>query len=308
MENVNDLRKRVKYERFTTHVFYFVIIVIILLLFRCCSGKKDIISNLTIQQKQDSINLLKQNVKCLENRHAVIFVQDTTVNKKHGKYVRTALVVGKDNLPFSSLFIADVKVPYRVNVPSKDRCHCKVVKPSYFLSWPPYFKNKDITINNGVVKNDPVLSNSMTVCLDKTYRQDSSRILFQGKIEPQNLLLNSTQSVNFNHKYIEYLPNPYRLKAEKAFWTGVGTAGAAALLYGASEIVGHPKYWDDQDNGAAKKKHNLILGLRTGSAILGGLSVISFGRTVYFHKMEGKFIVNPTSINLQINLNESTKK
>jgi len=308
MENVNDLRKRVKYERFTTHVIYLVIIIILILLFRCCSGKKEIISNLVINQKQDSINLLKEKVNCLKNRQPIVFVQDTIVNKKHGKYVRALLVVGRDNLLPSSIFIADVKVPYRVNIPTKTCCHCKIVKPSYFLSWPPYFKNKDIAINNGVVKDDPLLSKSLTVCLDKTYRQDSSKVLFEGKIEPQRLSLGSNSVVNFTHSYIEYLPNPYRLKAEKSFWTGIGLAGTSALLYGASELLGHPKYWDGQDNTSAKRKHDLILGLRIGSAISGGLSVFSFGRTIYFHKREGKFIVNPTSVGLQINLDEPAKK
>jgi len=62
--------------------------------------------------------------------------------------------------------------------------------------------------------------------------------------------------------------------------------------------MGHPKYWDNRDNSDAERKSNWILGLRIGSGVAAAYSGFEFGRTIYFHKMETRFIVDPTTIGL----------
>jgi hypothetical protein len=145
---------------------------------------------------------------------------------------------------------------------------------------------------------------NLEVNLTKQYRDDKIITLVKKEVplSLSNLFSMNNTLLEESHTYIEYLPNPYRQKAENSFWTGVTFGIASAGCYAISEGMGHPKYWDGLDNSAAEKKSNQIQALRVASTIFGTASVLEFGRTVYFHNMESKFIINPTKIGLTINL------
>lgn len=109
--------------------------------------------------------------------------------------------------------------------------------------------------------------------------------------------------LSYKYNFLEYVPNKYSSKEENAFnWAlicGITSAG----LYAGSEALGHPEFWDGKDNSHARNKSDLIRGLRVGSAVFGTLSLIEFGRTIYFHN-KCKLYLSPTSIKLNISLDK----
>lgn len=319
------LRRGVNRERFITHGAYLVIIVILLICFKCCTSNTEQKYNEQLQgkdellkAKDESIGLLNKTVQGLENRKAVLIVKDTTVDKKHGRYVM-AIIDCTDGTRPSAAFFADIKVPYKVPVPIPCPKCPEVNKDRVALPVLPIIPGSD---NNESIKSSkvnmeqakpPLLTNdwsgdSIKVSLNKQYRQDTIKTLFEKNISLKTFLLSSPlPSIDFTHQYTEYLPNEYRAKSERTFWYGVGFAGLSGLLYGASELVGHPQYFDDRDNSGAQDKHNLIMGLRAASGLSGAASLFNFGRSIHYHHMEGKFIVYPTSIGLNIKLNTNKK-
>jgi hypothetical protein len=304
--------KRMKNERVITHVLYVLAIIIILLL-KCCSDKKHhkeismlqhekdslINVNNNLKNKYDSLadvlnlqvnayNLLakkcdslknenaklRNEINSLKNRKAIVEVTEEST----GKWVEAKMVPLKVEAPYK-LFLRDKECP---KLP-EDSCKQKICL-------------------------DDLAGDSLNVSLTKQYRTDTAKVLVNKKWSIRDITSGTFTSYNYKNTYIEYLPNPYRLKAQKSFWWGVGTGLGAIALYGTTEAMGHPKFFDDRDNSAAWRKHNLILGMRIGSGILGTISAVEFGRTIYFHHMEGKFIINPTSVGLTISLDKDKSK
>jgi hypothetical protein len=165
---------------------------------------------------------------------------------------------------------------------------------------------KDSCDNFNLLFKNSIFGNAdnriLEVNLTKQFRDDSPITLDYTKM-PVNLFSKTNVSLMSNHTYIEYLPNPYRCKAEESFASGIIFGGISVSTYVISEILGHPKYWDNRDNSDAEKKSSQILALRIISGVSAVASVFEFSRTVHFHKMESKYIISPTKIGLTINLN-----
>ncbi|MFH1151645.1 MAG: hypothetical protein V1788_00805 [Nanoarchaeota archaeon] len=294
-KNEGAFKPRKNY-RWIIHAIYLAIFIAILLLWKCCSGKtekenqENMVSLIVpLTQENDS---LKLRISELENRKAVLIVQNAIDLDNHsGKFVE-AIIVPSDDSRESSLFIKDVIKPVKVLVP--------VECPSIPECPPCPDANKDLV--NLIAEMDSLLDASLKVCLTKQYRTDSSKVLIDRNIQIKAFLMSLAPPINYTHTYIEYLPNPYRRKAENSFWRGVGFGAASAGCYIISESLGHPKYWDNRDNSDAEKKSNAIFWWRTGSTVFGAASLFEFGRTIYFHHREGKFIISPTKIGLTINL------
>lgn len=302
MKTIDEIKKEEVSEpkknyRWIIHAIYLAILIAILLLWKCCSDKEkkhqeDLISDLVSLTKKDFS--LRLRISELENRKAVLIVNEESINGKSGKFVR-AIIVPLDDSRDSSLFIEDFikRVPFEVFVPVE----CPPVPEC-----PPYPDvNKGLV--NLVAEMDSLLNASLTVCLTKQYKTDSSRILVDKDIKIKSFISGPEASVNYTHTYIEYLPNIYREKAENSFWRGVGFGAASVALYATTEALGHPKYWDNRDNSSAEKKSDAIFWLRTGSAAFAAASLFEFSRTIYFHNKEAKFIINPTKIGLTVNFN-----
>ncbi|HLP86340.1 MAG TPA: hypothetical protein VK153_00455 [Candidatus Paceibacterota bacterium] len=291
------LRKRIKNERIVTHLSYLVIIAILIILFcRKCDGYERIIEaqGYIIDALKDENSLLLNELK---NQKAVLNINED------GNVLYVSAVISDVNDPRpSEQVVRPIKVPYRVSVPTVDS--------SAIMMAEDCAKANDGLIALLAEKDDLLkrvnkfLDNSIETCVDKQYRQDSSVVLVKERFPLRSFLSDVPPSINYSHTYIEYLPNPYREKAEKNFRWGVGFAGGAVALYGISEALGHPKFRDDIDNSDAEKKHNQILSLRIGSGVLAAASMFEFGRTIYFHKMEGKFIVDPTKFGLVLYLDK----
>jgi len=293
------LKKRMKRERFITHGFYLVVIIIIIILFRNCSGESKSNFEAQLQSKNDSINLLNINIANLENRKAVLVVSNADSSGVTGRFVE-AKIVPMNDLGKSSIFIADVikrieiKVPYLVECPPAPKTEpCPIVV---------------IDSCKEKVCLDSLINDTVNVSLTKQYRDDVPISLVQKKILLKDFLSSSPPSLDYNNVYVEYLPNIYRQKTKNAFWSGVGLGGSSIILYGISEWLGHPVFIDGRDNSSAQRKHDLIFGLRVSSAVTAAASIIEFGRTVHFHNMEGKFIINPTKVGLVIDLDKVKPK
>jgi hypothetical protein len=292
LQKKNDsMKEKISHERLITHLIYIAIIAIFILFFcNKCVNKNNLISSLT--NKADSLQTLLNDCR---NQKAVPNVNDTLINGKSGKYI-TAKIVALTSLEESSMFIEDVikRVPFKVLVYSK----CPTC---------PITECPKLKVDSCVEKVclDTLTNDSIEVCLDKQYRADSSRILMLRKLALRDFILNNpSANINFTHTYIEYLENPYRVKAEQAFTRAIISGIFSIGLYATSESLGHPKYWDNRDNSGAQKKHDEIFLLRAGSTVFGLYSAFEFGRTIYFHKQEAKFIFNPTKISLTIYLDK----
>lgn len=297
---VSNSEKTKKNRRWMIHVIYCMIIIIIILLCRCCSGKKEKeyeAVKISLLSEIDSLNL---RINQLENRKAVLNVtENVNMNNSHGTFVK-AIIVSLEDKRDSSLFIKDiVKI---VNVPVPFLVKCPPIIPS--KKCPDI--DKDLVYFVADMNNS--LNDSIDVCLDKQYRTDSSRILMQKKLSLRDFTSMNPPSLAYNHIYIEYLPNKYRAKAEDSFWNGILFTAISAGSYVFSESLGHPKYWDNQDNSKAERKSSLILGSRLISGASAFMATVEFGRAFYFHNMESKFIVSPTKIGLTLNLSPNNKE
>jgi len=146
------------------------------------------------------------------------------------------------------------------------------------------------------------LNSKLNVNLERAWK-DSTSVLFNSKLSLSKLISLTSYNECYEYNFIEYTKNKYAFEEEKAFRWGLIFAAAATGLYATSEAVGHPKYWDNQNNSSAERKSHLIKGLRTGSTVLGIASALEFGRTIYFHK-KSKLYISPTTIKLQINLDK----
>jgi hypothetical protein len=225
-------------------------------------------------------SILKANYSLANYRKAVIFVSDyVNANGDSGK-LYTAIIVPIGNSGKSLLFVENVKCP-------------------------PCLKEKDSCLKK--ICLDGLVNDSLDVYLTKQYRSDNPISLVQKKWSIRDIVSGNLAPYDYKHTYIEYKENPYRQKVENAFWWGVGTGAGAIALYATTEAMGHPQFFDDRDNSAAWRKHNLILGLRIGSGILGAVSAVEFERAWHFHKLEGKFIINPTQLGLNVSLDKPKK-
>lgn len=301
-ENKNEgAFKPKKNRRWMIHAIYLAILIAILLLWKCCSGKTEkehqanmISLMVPLTQENDS---LKSRINQLENQKAVLVVTNTVKNHSSGKFVE-AIIVSSDDPRESSLFIEDVikRVPFKVLVS---------------VECPPVPKCPELPIaKDSCIEKvclDSLTKDSIEVCLDKQYRTDSSRILMLKKLALKDFILDNP-SVNYPHTYTEYLPNPYRQKADKAFKNAMISGGSAVVLYGLTELAGHAKFWDDRDNSDAQLKSNLIVGTRVVVTGLAAYSFFKFQRVIHFHKMETKLIVHPTTIGLTLRLDKSVGK
>ena len=297
-ENKNEkVSKPKKSYRWIIHVIYGVIIIAILLLWKCCCGEKEkecqekMSSIISLTLENDSLKLrINELENQLKNQKAVLNITDTVKNHSSGKFIE-AIIVSSDDSRESSRFIKDVVKIVKVEVPVSVEC-------------PPVPECPDVnkSLVDSLSKMNKSLDDSIDVCLDKQYRTDSARILMQKRLSLRSFTSMTPPSLDYSHTYIEYLPNPYRRKAENSLLGGICFATASIGFYGVSEALGHPVYFDDRDNSAAQRKHNQILALRILSGVSAAASVVEFGRTISFHHMEGKFIVNPTKIGLTINL------
>ncbi len=285
-----------KNRRWMVHVLYLAILIAILLLWKCCSDKKEKEYDSTLislSKKADSLTnengALKIKINELENRKAVLVSRDTTENHLSGRFVK-AIIVPKEDSRNSSMFMKDIVKKVRVEVPVLVEC-------------PPVPKCPDITpLVDSLNKANAFLDYSIDICMDKYYRTDSARILLHKNLPVRELFSEKHTSIQYNHSFIEYLPNEYRKKSENAFWRGVVSGAISIGTYAWSESLGHPTFFDDRDNSAAQTLHNQIFTLRTISTVSALYSAFQFQRAWHFHNMEGKYIVSPTGIGLSIDL------
>ena len=159
---------------------------------------------------------------------------------------------------------------------------------------------------NDKIPQDPieekVLDDTITATATlQKINPDSSWVLFQ-----RSMAFGGTgfEPINYKHTFTEYLPNTYRKKKENSFKLGIGLGILSGGFYALSESVKNPIFIEGEDNSDAQKRSDKIKYLRLASAITGIGSAFQFTRTIHFHNLEGKFIVNPTSIGLKINLNK----
>jgi hypothetical protein len=159
------------------------------------------------------------------------------------------------------------------------------------------------------IKNCPEIPNdSIGVLLTEQSPNQAPISLVNARMALRGFFSNDPPSLHWSRSFTEYIPNIYRKKSENAFWGGVGSGIIALALYETTEQLGHPKFYDDRDNSSAQKKHDWIVGLRIGSGVFGTLSAIEFGRSWHFHKMEGRFIIGPKKIGLNVGLNPPNEK
>jgi hypothetical protein len=274
-----------------------IALLIVILLMMQCNGKKiksmkkDLSdARFTIEQQDSAMNLAVNRINELESRKAIPAI---IVSGPSGGTTVGAVLVSANDMRPESLFIKDVviKIASKVSPPP--------APVAVNLPCPPPVDQSSLL--NKIASLESLNHNSINVELNKKYGDDKEQTLFA-----KSLTLNELNSnpIYFENKYIEYLPNPYRVKAQNNFWVGIGLAGGSAILYGISESLGHPVYIAGRDNSSSNNKHDQIQALRIGSALLGVASAIEFGRTVYFHNMETRFIINPTSVGLKININK----
>jgi hypothetical protein len=148
------------------------------------------------------------------------------------------------------------------------------------------------------IKND-----SVEVIMTKENPDNSWEILRAKKAYADMLNMPVNPVIQGSHTFIEYWENPYRRKSEKSFRNGVILGVAGAGVYGVTEAMGHAIFYDaPADNSAAERKSATIKGLRIGAGVLGAASLVEFGRAWHFHKLEGEYIVSPTSIGVSINI------
>jgi hypothetical protein len=297
-ESVHDekllLEKKMKRRSFILGSI--IVGLIILLFFQKCSGDKKDAQIVNLIAQNDSLQNSLNDIK----NHKCVLVINRGTDYKTGKngYHINIVEVPKDDVGYDYAFIEDKyvikRIPYKVKVPV----------PCPMITCPD--ANQDLI--NQIAKTESLLNDSLDVCLDKQYRQDSVVVLMAKKIQLKSFLLNSPPSINYTNTFIEYLPNPYREKAEKSFKRAILSGIISAGLYATSEALGNPVFIDGKDNASAQKKSDLILGLRISSGIFGFASLFETGRTFYFHKMEGKFIISPTTIGLTLYLDKPVKK
>ena len=289
-ENSSLKRKR-KIERFITYPL--IGILIILLFLQKCDGDKKLQACL-----ENEMNLKKEIAQLkdsLLNQKAIPIVTNT----KGGRTVSAKIVPLKDGRP-ETLFIADVikKVPYEVKVPVYVQDSLCEIRLKNCL-------NDNEQAIGVFLELDSLLNNPIKICLEKVGK-DSVETLYEQQIHLKDFLLKSPPSVNYlSVPRMEYLENPYRIKAEKSFKRAIISGIISAGLYGTSTLIGPAIFIDGRDNSSAKKTHNQIRALQAGSTLVGLYSVFEFGRTIYFHHMEGKFIVGPNKIGLTINLEKN---
>ena len=198
-------------ERLITHPIYLAVIVILLLL-KNCSDKNNEAKIDALTQKVES--LLNQN-KYLENQLAK--QKPVLEINQEGSVLYVSAVISdlKDDRP-SNKTIHPIRVPYKVSVPVVDSSalkmleDCKEAKNGLIV----LLAEKDSLLN----KMNELLKDTVLVCADKQYRQDSSVVLMKERFPLKSFLSDIPPSINYSHTYIEYLPNPYREKAEKNFW------------------------------------------------------------------------------------------
>lgn len=300
-QEIVRLKKRMRVTNIVTHSFYLIAIVIIILLFnhKCQGYEADLVAHNDFEsQQEDEITNLQDK---LNNQRAVLYVRDSTIDGNHGKYVN-AIISNFSDDNVSKKFFPEIKV--RVSYPVHDSFPFAVVDTITVKKLLDCEK-QNLDLLNAKLKMDSLLSDSLTVCLDKEYRNDSTVIMMQKSIRIDAFITNpSSAMVNYKNTFVEYLPNPYRAKTKNSFWMGVGFAGVSTALYAVSEAQGSPVYWDNRDNKSAVEKHNLIMTLRIASGISAAASLFEFGRCIHFHNMEGKFIVNPTNIGLVLYLDK----
>ena len=284
-----SLKSNRKWERIITHPIY--LIIIIFLIFKTCDGDKK------IQAYEKNEKELKAKIANLEdsiqNQKAIpIIVEKSGINTIIG-----AIIVPKNDSRPETITIRSTikKVPYEVEVP--------VVVPDSLLM----MKLKNCLNDNeqaiGVfLELDSLLNNPIKICLEKEGK-DSVQTLYEQQIHLKEFLQKSPPAVNYlSVPYMEYQKNPYRIKTERSFKRAIISGIFSAGLYGTSTLIGPAIFIDGRNNSGARKTHNKIRALEIGSTAFGLYSGFELCRTVYFHFMEGKFIVGPNKIGLTINL------
>jgi hypothetical protein len=155
---------------------------------------------------------------------------------------------------------------------------------------------------------DDLKNDSIEIVMDKK-SPDGNFFLGSRKMSYADILsMEVNPVIGISHTFTEYWDNPYRRKAEKSFRNGVIFGVAGAGLYGVTEWIGHPIFRDSPaDNSDAQQKSNTIKGLRIGAAVLGTVSLVEFTRAWHFHRLEGKYIVSPTTVGVSVNLSSLSK-
>ena len=296
------LAKKVKRMKHIAFILSSIIVGLIILLFlqKCSGDKKEKNLKAVIKLQDNSIDMRDKKIAdlkhTLRNQKAIPIV----ANVKNGKTIGAKIVSLKDNRP-EIVFVPDIikNIPYKVEVPIVDSTLAMRLKNC---------NDDNEQIVGMLLETESLLSDSIKLCMDKQYRQDSTVIMWEKSIQLKSFMLNSPPSIDYTHTYIEYLPNSYREKAENAFERAIVAGIFSAGFYAVSEGIGNPIFINGQDNTEAQKLHDQIFWLRVGSAVTGAYSVFEFARVIHFHKMEGKFIINPTKIGLTVNLDKPVKK
>lgn len=254
-----------------------------------------------IDLMEDVIELQKKVINNYESKKPVLIITRETQKGKKGTKVQIAEV----DTMFSGVqeaFIPDKYVKVKSEKPHKTKTFEKKVSENVVIEddCKEYINayTKPIQDSLNQIKND-----SIEVVMDKKSPDGNFFISSRKMSYGQMLSMNVNPVMGISHTLTEYWENPYRRKAEKSFRNGVILGVAGAGVYGVTEAMGHAIFYDPPaDNSAAERKSATIKGLRVGAGVLGAASLVEFGRAWHFHKLEGKYIVSPTTVGVSVNL------
>jgi hypothetical protein len=324
--NINRNQESLNNRRlWITNSVWVIIVLIILLFFHKCSSEKNkdisLLKDMKNSLEQANSRLQKQNdslqdsLDFYQSWKAVLISERKTVNGKRGTNVSISFV-GKNEPGKSEMFIPDVVITKKIRIPSNNGFLPELRSiPSTKVSVKDTSKFNPLYITFELYKSNP----------DSTWTLSSTKLELNSfnEYNLQSLEAKSTVKIkvgssgyfpfplpfdlDYYHQFTEYIPNPYREKAEKSFRNGLIFGAISAGLYGISEAVGNPIYTDYGNNSVAKEKSNKILFLRIGSGVFAAASLFEFYQTIHYHNLEGKFIVSPTKVGAKIYLDKKQK-
>ncbi len=237
---------------------------------------------------EDIVNTQKKVIDNYENQKPALVISEETKNGKNVVNVKAIIVTKSSNLLSEEEFeCSDVEESFSEGFISKEECDS-------------YIGFLEASLNE--LKNE-----SVEVEMNKK-SPDGSFFLGSRKMSYADMLSMEVNPVmGLSHTFTEYCENPYRTKKEKSFRNGLIFGIAGVGVYGITEL-GHPIFRDPPaDNSDAKRKSNTIKGLRIGAGVLGAASIVEFTRAWHFHRLEGKYIVGPTTLGVSVNLSSLSK-